>query len=89
MVRHPTITSELPWARAGGLIDFLDYLRIQGFRITANEYAATHELIVGLIDRGIDVQDENVVKSYLGPLLHCMTFAPQTRIAAFCSLRRR
>ena len=63
------MTSELPWVRAGSLVDFLDYLRTQGFRITVNEYAATHELIVALIDRGIDVRDENVLKSYLGPVL--------------------
>ena len=69
MVQHTTVTSEPPWTRAGGLVDFLDYLRNQGFRITTNEYAACHELMVALIDRGIDVRDDRIVKSYLGPVL--------------------
>jgi hypothetical protein len=69
MVQQSTVISEPVWAHPGGLNDLLDYLRAWGFGITANEYAVSHELIVALINRGVDVRDANIVKSCLGPVL--------------------
>jgi hypothetical protein len=70
-----------PWTDPGALAGLLDYLRTQGFKITAEEYAVAQDLVLALIARGEDIDDIGKLKTFLSPVL-CTSVKEQMNFSA-------
>jgi uncharacterized membrane protein len=82
MGQQPQVASAAsPWRDPAALADLLDYLRTQGFRITADEYAVAQDLVLALIARGEDINDIASLKAFLSPVL-CTNPREQTNFSA-------
>jgi len=83
MGQQPQLNSGAsPWTNPAALADLLDYLRAQGFKITADEYAVAQDLVLALIARGEDINDIATLKTFLAPVL-CKSPTQQMNFSAY------
>ena len=83
MVQQPQVAASVsPWKNPDALADLLDHLRAQGFEITADEYAVAQDLVLALIARGEDINDNERLKAFLAPVL-CTSPREQANFSAY------